>query len=215
MQRSQQRPSSAGALVHTRKKTVWSPKPRWRIKHAWNSSQNLYYSRAIVFSDGAVVKNISPPGWTELVRPPTAAMTPTRLHGFQTAESLSAVWAPDWPVGQTRSLPFFFFLIFFPDAGGAGRRTQTRPDKTFKERSGGRCGVSASRSWLLVANRREWKQEPGCVCVCGSCHPPSVFSDVYDPWCAAPWEMCCAEGGCITNVPVGAAKSRLALKVLK
>lgn len=92
MQRSQQRPSSPGALVHTRKKTVWSPKPRWRIKHAWNSSQSLYYSRAIVFSDGAVVKYISPPGWTELVRPPTAAkVTPTRLHGFQTAESLSAV----------------------------------------------------------------------------------------------------------------------------
>lgn len=74
-------------------------------------------------------------------------------------------------VGRKISL---LFLIFFPDAGGAGRQTQTRPDKTFKERSSGRCGVSASRSWLLV------------LCLCGSCHAPlKISDDVYYAWCAA------------------------------
>lgn len=190
MQRSQQRPSSPGALVPTRKKTVWSPKPRWRIKHAWNSSQSLYYSRAIVFSDGAVVKYISPPGWTELVRPlPPPLRWPQRA--FTASKQLKAWALSELLTGLRDRLEvclFFFFLIFFPDAGGAGRRTQTRPDKRFKERSGGRCGVSASRSWLLVANRREWKQEPGCVCVWLL---SSTFSILW--WCL--WSLMCSSSG--------------------
>lgn len=74
-------------------------------------------------------------------------------NSWKTARCLSSPLA----LGQNISL---LFGIFFPAAGGAGRQTQTRPDKTFRERSSGRWGASASRSWLLVHSKGNERRAP-------------------------------------------------------
>lgn len=93
--------------------------------------------------------------------PPVYTVTPTRLPDFRTAERLN--------IG-------LLSLMFFPDAGGAGRQTQTRPDQTFGERSGGRCGVSVQP--LLASPSKQKGMKAGArLCLCGSCRAPLICSD--------------------------------------
>lgn len=118
----------------------------------------LKYSRSIVFSDGAAVKYVH---LSEHAGPPT-----TGVHGD-----------PDAPSRTAESLNMSLLsLIFFPDAGGAGRQTQTRPDQTFGERSGGRCGVSGQP--LLASPSKQKGMKAGArLCLCGSCRAPLICSD--------------------------------------
>lgn len=110
------------------------------------------------FSDGAAVKRAH---LSEHAGPPT-----TGVHGD-----------PDAPSPTAESLNMSLLsLIFFPDAGGAGRQTQTRPDQTFGERRGGRCGVSGQP--LLASPSKQKGMKAGArLCLCGSCRAPLICSD--------------------------------------
>lgn len=113
------------------------------------------YSRSIVFSDGAAVKYVH---LSEHAGPPTTG-------------------DPDAPSRTAESLNMSLLsLIFFPDAGGAGRQTQTRPDQTFGERSGGRCGVSG-QPFLASPPKQKGMKAGARLRLCGSCRAPLICSD--------------------------------------